>query len=191
MSSRPSWSCPTGGRYADRRSAGCAATQTNKREAQSKTISLPILRLSRRTVCLWTKGSTLCATFAVEISVDPVPRSVSDTRGISWILKRGYSLSEFRRSLVMVLTGSLHIQSERYWRRAIARRSGGHSKRVASRKIRGLASNGARPNRPTSFFRSGSASFSRRSLRRKIFAPTAKADRVRRIACGIRISAYG
>jgi hypothetical protein len=52
-------------------------------------------------------------------------------------------------------------------------------------------SNGARPDRPTSFFPSGSASFSRRSLRRKIFAPTAKADRVRRTAYGTRISACG
>jgi len=52
-------------------------------------------------------------------------------------------------------------------------------------------SNGARPNRQTSFFPSGSASFSRRSLRRKLFAPTAKANRVRRTAYGTRISACG
>jgi haloacetate dehalogenase len=38
---------------------------------------------------------------------------------------------------------------------------------------------GARPDRPTSFFPSGSASFSRPSLRRKIFATTAKADGAR------------
>src|SRR5262249_61818969 len=51
--------------------------------------------------------------------------------------------------------------------------------------------NGACPDRPTLFFLSGSASFLRRSLKRKIFAPIAKVNRVRRTVYGTRISAYG